>query len=99
MPPQSVLHLYRAILKNARFYPSSNRNKLINEAKTLFHEHKELTDPAKLKTELKNARVGLDELRMYAPQNLSNSDGEWSVTLRGGTLPADTSADEIKMRK
>lgn len=99
MPQQNVVHLYRAILKNARFFPSSNRNKLIAEAKQLFHEHKTLTDRTQIHQELEKARVGLDELRMYAPANMTTQEGDWSVTLRGGTLPSDVSAGDIKSGK
>lgn len=96
MQSRQVLHLYRAILKNARFYPSKNRDKLITEAKSLFREHKDLQDRAKLDKELESAKLGLAELQMYAPQNIESADGDMSVTLRGGTLPSGTSADKIK---
>ena len=88
--------MYRAILKHARHYPSSNRDGIIREAKALFHEHKTLTDPEAIEKELRQAKVGLDELLLYAPDNLRAKDGEWSVTLRGSTLPDEVSTDKLK---
>lgn len=95
---QTVLQLYRAILRNGRHYPSSNRVKLIKEAKSLFHEHRDLTDPAKIRKELEQARLGLNELLIYAPKQMESDghDQEWSVTLRGGTLPDSQSTDFLK---
>jgi Complex 1 protein (LYR family) len=95
---RQVLHLYRAILKNGRHYPSRNRNEIINEARELFREHKVLTDQDKIRKELENARVGLNELLMYAPKQMKSDghDSEWSVTLRGGTLPDSQSTDFLK---
>lgn len=94
---QSVLALYRAILKNARFYPSSKRDGIIREVKALFHEHKDLTDGAKIVKELQQARIGLQELEQYAPANLEAS-GEWKLTLRGATLPDDVSTDVLQKK-
>lgn len=97
---QSVLTLYRAILKNARFYPSSKRDGIIREAKALFHEHRDLTDGAKIAKELQQARIGLQELQQYAPANLE-ADGvadEWKLTLRGATLPDDVSTDVLQKK-
>ena len=93
---QQTLRLYRAILKSGKHYPSSNRHKLLDEAKALFREHKDLQDPNKVANELEKARLGLQELQMYAPQQVQNEGGDMSVTLRGGTLPDSQSTDFLK---
>lgn len=93
---QEILALYRGILKNARHYPSSNREGILREAKALFHENKNLTDQARIAKELQQAQVGLDELLLYTPQQMESEAGDWSVTLRGSTLPDDLRAENLK---
>jgi LYR motif-containing protein 4 len=96
MTSRQVVGMYRAILKNARHYPSRNRESIIKEAKSLFHDNKALTDPDKIARELQLAKVGLEELLLYAPKTLESDDGDWSVTLRGSTLPDTVSSNELK---
>lgn len=81
-----TLSLYRAILRAARHFPSSNKGALINEIKSEFHAHKGTADPAVLKLQRDKAVMGLEELQQWLPTNLSNAQGEWSVNLRGNTI-------------
>jgi hypothetical protein len=89
-----ILSMYRAILRNARYYPSRKRDAIIEEIKSLFHEHKELSDSEKVAIELQKARVGLQELEQFRPDNLDKVG--WNIQLRGGTLPEDISVQDIK---
>jgi LYR motif-containing protein 4 len=89
-----ILAIYRAILRNARFYPSRKRGAIIEEIKSIFHENKDLTDPGKVSNELQKARIGLQELQQFRPDSLENAG--WSIQLRGSTLPEGVTVDDIK---
>ncbi|KAI7842162.1 hypothetical protein COHA_004185 [Chlorella ohadii] len=64
--PAQVLLLYRRILKAAQRFPSIKRDAIIADIKAQFHEHKELTDPDKVRHELRVALRSLQELEQYA---------------------------------
>lgn len=96
---REIVRLYRQILRYAKVYPSKKRSSIIADIKLSFHEDKALTDATKIKNALQHARIGLDELKQYAPEVMgaaSGDDGSWSVNLRGNTIPLDQSTDAIK---
>jgi LYR motif-containing protein 4 len=98
---REIVQLYRQILRYAKHYPSKKRNSIIADIKEQFHEDKTLTDATRIDNALQHARIGLDELRQYAPEVMgaSGEDGSWSINLRGNTIPLDQSTDVIKDRK
>lgn len=99
MQSHEILQLYRQILRYARHYPSKKRDAIILDIKQAFHENKFLEDSKRLQDAIQQAKIGLSELRQWVPDNLQGSDGSWSVSLRGNTIPMDQSTDVIKMQK
>lgn len=96
---REIVQLYRQILRYAKHYPSKKRSSIITDIKLTFHEDKALTDATKIDSALQRARIGLDELKQYAPEVMEaagGEDGSWSVSLRGNTIPLDQSTDAIK---
>ena len=95
---REIVQLYRQILRYAKHYPSKKRTSIIADIKLTFHEDKALTDATKIDNALQRARIGLDELKQYAPSVMDSAgdDGSWSLSLRGNTIPLDQSTDVLK---
>lgn len=99
MRSREILQLYRDILRFAKHYPSKKRDAIIADIKETFHDNKSLTDSQRVQEAIQQAKIGLSELRQWVPDNLQDSDGSWSVSLRGNTIPMDQSTDVIKSQK
>jgi len=78
----SVLRLYRNVLKAAQRYPSVKRDQLIADIKEEFRSNKYIQDPEELQKKIKIAQEGLGQLKMYT--ELDRSSNEWSLSLKGG---------------
>lgn len=96
--PREIVQLYRQILRYAKHYPSKKRSSIIEDIKLTFHEDKSLTDAIMIENALQRARIGLQELKQFAPEEMEsgNEDGSWNLNLRGNTIPFDQSTDSIK---
>jgi len=81
-----TLHLYRAILRHLRVFPSSNRAQLILDVKHEWRAHRSTTDPQVVALQLEKAKAGLRELMQWLPSQLNTTQGEWAVKLRGNTI-------------
>ena len=79
-PANSVIILYRSLLKHAKVYPSRNRNRIITDIKQGFRANKSVTDPKKIEEELSEARQGL---KMMSGINnmMTGNKKDWSVTI------------------
>lgn len=99
MRSRDILQLYRHILRYAKHYPSRKRDAIIEDIKQTFHDNKTLEDAQSVQDAIQRAKMGLSELRQWVPDNLQQSDGSWSVSLRGNTIPIDQSTDVIKNQK
>ncbi|KAF5828105.1 hypothetical protein DUNSADRAFT_18187 [Dunaliella salina] len=84
MSGMPMLHVYRQILKAARFFPSIKRDHIIAEIKHDFRAKKDLTDPDKLSHARELAERGLSDLQSYLPA-ARDSGGDISVSLKGAT--------------
>lgn len=83
----STIALYRNILKNAKTFPSRNRDGIIREIKISFRENKAITDESKIESCLKLAREGLAQLSMYS--NLRSTKGDWKISLTQEPMPSN----------
>lgn len=79
-----MLHVYRQILKAARFFPSIKRDRIIAEIKHDFRAKKDLTDPERLSHARELAERGLSDLQAYLPA-ARDAGGDISVSLKGAT--------------
>ncbi|GLC35474.1 hypothetical protein PLESTB_000203500 [Pleodorina starrii] len=83
--PNSVISLYRHILKAAKFFPSRKRDNIIREIKAEFHANKGLTDPDRITHCRTLAERGLSDLQAYVPTSRSAAEGDIQITLKGAT--------------
>ena len=79
-----VLHLYRSILGAARRFPSIKRNKIVEEIRTGFREHRHAKGD-ELQAKLSIAIKGLSQLEQYS--SLSKKATSWSVNLEQNPMP------------
>ncbi|KAL6760848.1 hypothetical protein V8C86DRAFT_2546279 [Haematococcus lacustris] len=82
--PEPILHLYRQILKAAKYFPSKKRDSIIREIKLEFKANKGLADSGKLAQARQVAERGLSDLRGYMPVNSSHNDNI-DIHLKGFT--------------
>ncbi|KAG2438896.1 hypothetical protein HYH02_010692 [Chlamydomonas schloesseri] len=87
-----VLHLYRHILKAAKYFPSKKRTSIIREIKQEFRANKALSDPERIAHCKVVAERGLSDLQAYAPaggpgghHTHAMMGGDISITLKGAT--------------
>lgn len=80
-----TLHLYRAILKNAKRFPSVKREGIIKEIKTEFRIKKDLKEKEKIEEAILLARKGLSQLSVYTA--LSSNSYTWTVNLENNPMP------------
>lgn len=59
------LAIYRAILRNAKVYPSSNRQKIYNSIRLEFRDKMNLTDEEKVHRCWEEAIFGLRQMKRY----------------------------------
>ena len=85
MNKQSLLLLYRHILKSAVHFPSKNKLKIIKEIKVTFRVNKSLSEPSEINKQIKLAVEGLEQLSMYS--NLKFKSGDWSVNMQQQPMP------------
>mmetsp|Transcript_12716 Transcript_12716/g.22484 ORF Transcript_12716/g.22484 Transcript_12716/m.22484 type:complete len:92 (+) Transcript_12716:143-418(+) len=78
-----MLHVYRNILRTAKYFPSRKRDKMIIAIKEEFREKRGLPEGVALAHAREVAERGLSDLRGYMPQH--NEDGSIDVTLKGAT--------------
>ena len=90
-----VLHLYRSILGAARKFPSIKRNKIVEEIRTGFREHRYATGD-ELQTKLSIAIKGLSQLEQYS--SLPKKATSWSVNLEQNPMP-QSSEREARARE
>ncbi|PNW73934.1 hypothetical protein CHLRE_13g578800v5 [Chlamydomonas reinhardtii] len=94
--PPGVLHLYRHILKAAKYFPSKKRTSIIREIKEEFRSNKTLSDPDRIAHCRVLAERGLSDLQAYVPAGAgagagagghthSMLGGDISITLKGAT--------------
>ena len=80
-----VLKLYRNILKNAKVFPSRNRERIYKEIVAEFKSNKNLTDSSKLALAFEKASSGLGQLSKYT--SLKHSQTSWVVELEKEPMP------------
>ncbi|WIA22709.1 hypothetical protein OEZ86_009672 [Tetradesmus obliquus] len=80
---QSMLQLYRHILKAAKHFPSVKKHSIIKTIKDEFRENRALTDPEKVKHCRAVAERGLSDLQAY--MGMQQQSGNMSITLKGAT--------------
>ena len=90
-----VLHLYRSILGAARRFPSIKRNKIVEEIRTGFRQHRDATGD-ELQAKLSVAIKGLSQLEQYS--SLSKTATSWSVNLEQNPMP-QSAEREAKARE
>ena len=93
-PAASTLHLYRAIIKAAKTFPSIKRVKILEEIRLGFRENRGLADKAKLAEALSVATKGLQQLSQYSslPKNRSSN---WSVNTEQEPMPRPPQQESI----
>lgn len=84
----NIINLYRDILRAAKVFPSSKREKIIIEIKREFRANKLEEDSAKLDVYINIAKKGLQQLSMYT--NLPRNSSSWSVDLEQDPMPRQT---------
>ena len=62
----SILHLYRSIVKSAKRFPSIKRDKLVANIRMEFRQNASCSDPKKVNGYLELAIKGLDQLNAYS---------------------------------
>jgi LYR motif-containing protein 4 len=86
MTRQSVVSLYRNIVRSAKVFPSRNRGRILTEIRFDFRKNKDLEAGEKLSEALGIAVKGLSQLNMYT--NLDPTRGaDWAVTLDSSPMP------------
>ena len=76
----SMQMVYRLFLKNMKHYPSKNRFELLHTIQDEFHEHKQLTDGQKIKTERTKAQMGLRHVFYYIAKNKEMLENKYHNT-------------------
>lgn len=89
-----TLHLYRAILKNAKRFPSVKRESIIKEIKSEFRNKKDLKEKSKIDEAHLLARKGLSQLSIYT--SLSSTSYSWTVNLENNPMPNFSQNNKIK---
>ncbi|CAN0045238.1 unnamed protein product [Choristocarpus tenellus] len=74
-----MLALYRRIIRNAKVYPSSNRDRILVEIRKEFRKNATETDPSKVDIQQQTAMKGLEQLMQYTSLNKENLN--WSINL------------------
>ena len=72
MSKLAPLTMYRRLLKTAKYYPSINRESIIQEIKDAYRENRDVTDPKKLKLMEEEAEIGLNHMKKYV--DIKNDD-------------------------
>lgn len=75
-----VWSLYRNLIKYAKLYPSSNRDKMVIAIKEEFRDHRNETDEKKLERYLSEAEGGLQRLQSYSKLNSKDANLNMSMT-------------------
>lgn len=81
---QSVLTLYRLLMKNMRFYPSKKRFELILSIKEEFRQNRTLTDERKIFFERKKAKMGVAHILLFS-EKLGELKDNYSISESGFT--------------
>lgn len=89
---RQVLTLYRSILRAAQHYPSSKRDSIAAEIRAEFRANRALAGRAEVDAALKQAAIGLSELRQYGRLE-EDAAGGWTLQLRGNTLTDEADAE------
>ncbi len=80
MPSGQIIALYRHLLRASKVYPSKNRGRIIHDIKTGFRSNKALTDPARIETEIAEARQAL-KMMSGINKMIKSQTKDWSVTV------------------
>mmetsp|Transcript_8748 Transcript_8748/g.8845 ORF Transcript_8748/g.8845 Transcript_8748/m.8845 type:complete len:111 (+) Transcript_8748:121-453(+) len=81
------LALYRAIIKNAKLFPSIKRYKLLKEIRDGFRENRHETNIEKINLSISLAEKGLSQLKQYTL--LQPDKTSWNVDLEKNPMPKD----------
>ena len=88
---QSLLHLYRRLLRSAETYPSKKRYEIYEAIREDFRENRSLPpDNEKTKQKIVIAQQGLAQLRQFDEVTMTGSGNDpssWSVTLSQNPFP------------
>ena len=85
VPPDQVRALYRQVIKNAKVFPSKNRDGMVREIRIEFRENAVQPDASVQREQVALAYKSLEQLRAYT--GLSQSDSSWSVKLETTPMP------------
>ena len=71
----SNLTLYRKLLKAGKDYPSVKQKPLYQDIRSLFREHREITDAKEIKEERKKAAMGIAHMEMFIEKSRELQEG------------------------
>lgn len=71
----STLTLYRKLIQAGKLYPSVKRPVLYQDIRSLFREHRELTDTKEVKDARKRACMGLAHMEMFIEKSRELQEG------------------------
>lgn len=96
---QSLLHLYRRLLRAAETYPSMKRQSIFEAIRQDFRENSTLhPNDTKTKQQIAIAYQGLSQLQQFDVRIMSggNQSGAWNVTLTQNPMPRPPLPQEEK---
>jgi hypothetical protein len=92
-----ITQLYQFYFREARIFPSKNRDKVVLEIMNTFRVNRRETDSDKLRIQLLLATQGLDQLKAYTC--LKDQKGNLEVTMHQNPMPMPASRRPIKALK
>ena len=99
---QSLLQLYRQLLRACETYPSKKRYSIREAIREEWRDNKNLTQKDKLVQQIAVAYKGLEQLGQYSEHSMSGGaqhSPNWSVTLDQNPMPKPADYDEKKTRE
>ena len=86
MTRESLLGLYRDIIRSAKIFPSKNRARILKEIRFDFRKNASMPEGKALDEALGIATKGLTQLNMYSKLDPTKG-ADWSVTLDQRPIP------------
>lgn len=99
---ESLLKLYKQILRACETYPSRNRKGIYQAIREEWRDNRSLADPKKLDQQISVAYKGLQQLRQFDEYTLTGGNKgspNWSVTLEQNPMPKPADYDERKQKQ
>ncbi|GAX25462.1 hypothetical protein FisN_12Lu003 [Fistulifera solaris] len=97
---QSLLHLYRKLLRSCQTFPSRKRDSIHQAIREDFRFYQNEQDPHKIEQQISIAIKGLDQLQQFNVSRMtSTSSSSWNVHLEQNPMPKPDDYDERKQKK